>query len=73
MKLLLCPNKNENPPVDSCDLVEDERWSSAGLLKESRRIAHAMLPVDLFLEANRNIYDRLRAGEEVEIEIKEII
>ena len=64
MRLLLCLNKNETPPAECCDLVEDSMAS---------RIVHALLPIDFFLEVNREIYDRLRNGEEVEIEIKEVI
>lgn len=63
MKLLLSPNKNESPAPDSCDLVE---------VGGGMRIVHALIPIDLFLDDNREIYDRLRKGEEVEIEIKEI-
>ena len=72
MKLFLCPNKNETPPIETCDVIyETTEWTVAGARKEPMRIAHALLPIDLFLDANPGIYRRLRDGEDVEIEIKE--
>ena len=71
MRLLLCPSKNETAPVECCVLVEETlEYTATGCLKKSSRIVHSLLPIDLFLNVDREIYDRLRGGEEVEIEIK---
>lgn len=59
---LASPNKNETRPHEIFDLVE---------VRNNVRTVWGSIDIDLFAHLNPCIYDRLRAGEEVSINIVE--
>jgi hypothetical protein len=64
MKLILAPNKNETPPPQTFDLIEEDG--------KGRRTVYASIMFDFFYDTHREIYNKLKADKEVEIEIKEV-